>query len=48
MRYVGSGLRKAVEILNRVHPRVPVDLVHTGGGRSLDLLSSDQGCHPQH
>jgi predicted nucleotidyltransferase len=42
MRYVGSGLRKAVEILNRVHPRVPVDLVHTGGGRSLDLLSSDR------
>jgi predicted nucleotidyltransferase len=27
MRYVGSGLRKAVEILNRVNPRVPVDLV---------------------
>ena len=27
MRYVGSGLRKAVEILNRVKPRIPVDLV---------------------
>jgi predicted nucleotidyltransferase len=27
MRYVGSGLRKAVEILNRVNPRIPVDLV---------------------
>jgi uncharacterized protein len=27
MRYVGSGLRKAVEILDRVQPRVPVDLV---------------------
>ena len=27
MRYVGSGLRKAVEILNRVRPRIPVDLV---------------------
>lgn len=27
MRYAGSGLRKAVEILNRVKPRIPVDLV---------------------
>jgi predicted nucleotidyltransferase len=27
MRYVGSGVRKAVEILNRVNPRIPVDLV---------------------
>lgn len=27
MRYVGSGIRKAVEILNRVNPRIPVDLV---------------------
>lgn len=27
MGYVGSGLRKAVEILNRVNPRIPVDLV---------------------
>jgi predicted nucleotidyltransferase len=27
MRHVGSGLRKAVEILNRVRPRIPVDLV---------------------
>jgi predicted nucleotidyltransferase len=27
MKYVGSGLRKAVEILNRVNPRIPVDLV---------------------
>jgi predicted nucleotidyltransferase len=27
MQYVGSGLRKAVEILNRVNPRIPVDLV---------------------
>ena len=27
MKYVGSGLRKAVEILNRINPRVPVDLV---------------------
>jgi uncharacterized protein len=27
MRYAGSGLRKAVEILNRIQPRIPVDLV---------------------
>jgi uncharacterized protein len=27
MRYVGSGLNKAVEILNRVKPRIPVDLI---------------------
>jgi predicted nucleotidyltransferase len=27
MQFVGSGLRKAVEILNRVKPRIPVDLV---------------------
>jgi len=27
MRYAGSGLRKAVEILNRVNARIPVDLV---------------------
>ena len=27
MQYVGSGLRKAVEILNRIKPRIPVDLV---------------------
>ena len=27
MRYAGSGLRKAVEILRRVNPRIPVDLV---------------------
>jgi uncharacterized protein len=27
MQYVGSGLRKAVEILSRVKPRIPVDLV---------------------
>jgi uncharacterized protein len=27
MKYVGSGLKKAVEILNRVKPRIPVDLI---------------------
>ena len=27
MQYVGSGIRKALEILNRVNPHVPVDLV---------------------
>ena len=27
MRYVGSGLKKSVEILNRVKPRIPVDLI---------------------
>jgi uncharacterized protein len=27
MKYAGSGLRKAVEILNRIQPRIPVDLV---------------------
>jgi predicted nucleotidyltransferase len=27
LRYVGSGLKKAVEILNRIEPRIPVDLV---------------------
>ena len=27
MNYVGSGLRKAVEILNRIHPKIPVDLL---------------------
>jgi len=27
MNYVGSGLRKAVEILNRINPKIPVDLV---------------------
>ena len=27
MRYAGSGLRKSLEILNRVNPRIPVDLV---------------------
>jgi len=27
MKYVGSGLRKAVEILNRINPKIPVDLV---------------------
>ncbi len=27
MRYVGSGLRKTVEILNRVKPQIPVDLI---------------------
>ena len=26
MRHVGSGVRKAVEILDRVKPRIPVDL----------------------
>lgn len=27
MRYAGSGLKKAVEILSRINPRIPVDLV---------------------
>jgi predicted nucleotidyltransferase len=27
MNYVGSGMRKALEILSRVRPRIPVDLV---------------------
>ena len=27
MKYVGSGLRKAIEILNRINPKVAVDLV---------------------
>jgi predicted nucleotidyltransferase len=27
LRHVGSSLKKAIEILNRVKPRIPVDLV---------------------
>ncbi len=27
MRYTGSGIRKTIEILNHVNPKVPVDLV---------------------